>query len=124
MTQIKIVGDIWSGKFQPALTGNRIVDTALLTQFCSKLADWLSGQNIKLPVKIEHDFCLETAVSDGTLYLIDSNILNAFPKDALRRINFLTIKHQNFLHGDPMDICQSVLARLKTGLKLQQTKRG
>lgn len=120
MTQIKIVGDIWTGKYQPALTGNRIVDTALLTQFCAKLTAWLAQQNIKLSVKIEHEFSLSDSADDDTLYLIDSNIVAAFPKDLLRKVNYLSIKHQNFLHGDPGANYHAVSKRLEVSLKQQQ----
>ena len=33
MTEIKVIGDILSGKFQPSLTGNQIVDAALIDHF-------------------------------------------------------------------------------------------
>lgn len=120
MTQIKIVGDIWTGKYQPALTGNRIVDTALLTQFCVKLTAWLTQQNIKLSVKIEHEFNVSKSTDNNTLYLIDSNIVAAFPESLLKKVNFLSIKHQNLLHGDPSANYQSVLERLKVSSKQQQ----
>lgn len=123
MTQIKIVGDIWTGKFQPALTGNRIVDTALLTQFCTKLATWLASQGVKLSVKIEHEFCLLKATDKNTLYLIDSNIASAFPESALNDINYLPVRHESFLHGNPMDSCQLILDRLKISSNSQQLKR-
>lgn len=119
MTQIKIVGDIWTGKYQPALTGNRIVDTALLTQFCVKLTAWLAQQSIKLSVKIEHEFSLSNSADDDTLYLIDSNIVAAYPESSLKKVNYLSIKHQNFLHGDPSANYQSVLERLSASLKKQ-----
>lgn len=119
VTQIKIVGDIWTGKYQPALTGNRIVDTGLLTQFCVKLAAWLAQQNIRLSVKIEHEFSLSKAVKDDTLYLIDSNIVAAYPESSLSKVNYLPIKHQNFLHGNPSSICRSVLEWLKVDFKQQ-----
>lgn len=121
MIQIKLVGDIWSGKYQPALTGNRIVDTALLTQFCTKLMAWFSQQNIQLNVKIEHDFNLANAAGNNALYLIDSRIANAFSEDMLHKVNFLPIKHLDLLHGDPSGSYQSILERLKMNLKLQQS---
>lgn len=121
MIQIKLVGDIWSGKYQPALTGNRIVDTALLTQFCTKLVAWFSQQNIRVDVKIEHDFDLPKATGNDTLYLIDSRIAKAFSEDILSKVNFLPIKHLDLLHGDPSGSCQSILKRLKLNLKLQQS---
>lgn len=119
MTQIKIVGDIWTGKYQPALTGNRIVDTALLTQFCAKLTAWLAQQNLKLSVKIDHEFNLAKAVNSDALYLIDSNIVAAYPEGSLSQVNYLPIKHQNFLHGDPSTNCRSILEWLRVDFKQQ-----
>lgn len=121
MTQIKIVGDIWTGKYQPALTGNRIVDTALLTQFCVRLATWLTAQNINLSVKIEHEFGLSKSADSQTLYLIDANIVDALADNVLNKINYLPIKHQNLLHGDPSSSYQLILERLRLDFSLQQT---
>lgn len=49
MPEIKVVGDIRSGKYQPTLTGNAIVDAALIDHFCQQLAAalHLPGQRIQ-----------------------------------------------------------------------------
>jgi len=121
VTQIKIVGDIWTGKYQPALTGNRIVDTALLTQFCMKLTAFLSQQNIKLSVKVAREFSLSKIKNNDTLFLIDANIADAFPQNDLQSVNYLPIKHQDLLHGDPSNSFPSILEWLRVDLNLQQS---
>ncbi|MTV83064.1 hypothetical protein [Secundilactobacillus folii] len=119
MKEIKVVGDIWTGKYQPALTGNRIVDTALLTQFCTKLSKWLSNHKINTKIQIEHEFEPLYAPSED-LYLIDANIINTLPDKGLQSLNFLPVKHQDLLHADPSDCYQEILSQQQSNLNQQQ----
>lgn len=120
MKQIKVVGDIWVGKYQPALTGNRIVDTAVLTQFSVKLATWLSGRQIKLPIHIEHEFQPDSSQTD-TLYLIDTNIIKSLSETALQSVNYLPVKHQDLLHANPTEVFQTILSKFKLNFNIQQS---
>ncbi|GEO70304.1 hypothetical protein [Levilactobacillus acidifarinae] len=73
MPEIKVVGDIRSGKYQPTLTGNAIVDAALIDHFCQQLATALQlpGQR----VQAEHHWNL--TIDAQTIYIIDSRIWRA-----------------------------------------------
>lgn len=119
MKKIKVVGDIWSGKYQPALTGNRIVDTALLTQFCQKLATWLSDHRIDVPIQIEHEFKPVMAPAE-VLYLIDANIIGTLTKDYLQSVHYLPVKHLDLLHADPTNTLQQLLAGWSHDLNIQK----
>lgn len=94
MTEIKVIGDILSGKFQPTLTGNRIVDAALLDHFCHNLAVAL-GLPVKT-VQVEHNWDLTIAADK--VYLIDDHILQL--TDHFRgNTNVIAVTHTDLLRG-------------------------
>lgn len=119
LDQIRIVGDIWSGKFQPTLTGNRIVDTALLNQFKTRLMDWLSSNRIEVEVNIDHHFSMQHTDTNPTLYLIDSQIIADVGDHTLQPINYLPIKHQSLLHANPTELFQTLINYFKAAQQEQ-----
>ncbi|WP_125581677.1 hypothetical protein [Levilactobacillus cerevisiae] len=107
MTEIKVIGDILSGKFQPTLTGNRIVDAALIDHFCRNLAVALG-----LPlstVHAEHNWNLTT--DSAQIYLIDDQILAV--TDHLRgNGNVIAVAHKDLLRGQVGVTQQELASRL------------
>lgn len=53
---IRIVGDIRRGKIQPSLTGNPIVDDALLQNFCDRLKSNLNAIQSPINIIADHFF--------------------------------------------------------------------
>ena len=94
MPEIKVIGDILSGKFQPTLTGNTIVDAALIDRFCQSLitALALSPQS----VQAEHHWDL--VVDPTTIYVVDEHILNASGHQH-RLANIVPVSHTELLRG-------------------------
>lgn len=89
-----MIGDILSGKFQPTLTGNRIVDAALIDHFCQNLAE-----AVNLPesaIQAEHHWNL--TIAPDQLYLVDDQILEANAQ--LRAsANVIAVAHKDLLRG-------------------------
>jgi len=73
MPEIKVIGDIRSGKYQPTLTGNAIVDAALIDHFCQQLATALHLAPHQ--VKAEHHWNL--SLNPQTIYIIEQHIWEA-----------------------------------------------
>lgn len=94
MTEIKVIGDILSGKFQPTLTGNRVVDAALLAHFCQNLATALHLPTTQ--VHVEHHWDL--TVAPNALYLIDDQILGS-NQHLRNRPNVIAVAHKDLLRG-------------------------
>ena len=95
MPEIKVIGDILSGKFQPTLTGNTIVDAALIDRFCQSLitALALSPQS----VHAEHHWDL--VVDPATIYVVDEHILNASGHQR-SMANIIPVNHTALLRGE------------------------
>ncbi|WP_341778574.1 hypothetical protein [Levilactobacillus sp. HBUAS70063] len=94
MPEIKVIGDILSGKFQPTLTGNTIVDAALIDRFCQSLitALALSPQS----VQAEHHWNL--VIDPNTIYVVDEHILAASGHHH-RSTNIVPVGHTELLRG-------------------------
>lgn len=94
MTEIKVIGDILSGKFQPTLTGNRIVDAALIDHFCQNLA-----KAVNLPttaIQAEHHWDL--TIAPHQLYLVDDQILEV-DSQLRANANVIAVAHKDLLRG-------------------------
>ncbi|HIW72439.1 MAG TPA: hypothetical protein H9875_07420 [Candidatus Levilactobacillus faecigallinarum] len=73
MPEIKVVGDIRSGKYQPTLTGNAIVDAALLDHFCHQLAAALH----LTPHQVQADHHWNLRFDPQVIYIIEQRIWEA-----------------------------------------------
>lgn len=113
MKEIKVVGDIRYGKYQPALTGNPIVDSALIDQFCQQLSDWLAQHDLAFNVSAEHAFSVSAASDTDVLYIIDKQILQAFEIHDLHQIHVVAVEHQALLHADPQSYYDTIEKALK-----------
>ncbi len=113
MKEIKVVGDIRYGKYQPALTGNPIVDSALIDQFCQQLSDWLAQHDLAFNVSADHAFSVSEASDTDVLYIIDKQILNAFETHDLHQIHIVSVDHQALLHADPRPYFDAIEKTLK-----------
>lgn len=114
MKEIKVVGDIREGKFQPALTGNPIVDTALINQFCDHLSDWLTAHHLAYPVSAEHAFSVTNNANDDILYIVDKQILSVFNAHEVHQMHILPVDHQDLLHARPDPYFDAIVAILKS----------
>jgi len=107
MTEIKVIGDILSGKFQPALTGNRIVDAALIDHFCQNLAVALGLP--QTAVHAEHHWNL--TIAPEPIYLVDDQILAVTTH--LRGLNnVIAVAHKDLLRGQITATQQALTNRL------------
>ncbi|PWG01095.1 hypothetical protein [Levilactobacillus bambusae] len=107
MLQIKVVGDIRQGPFQPSLTGNPIVDEGLLRHFCQKLA-----KQVSVPVVVSHDF--DPTASSPDIFIIDDQILNQWTENHPHQLTVIPIPHNELLHG----VVQPTINRLLDGTEL------
>lgn len=73
--KIRIIGDIRTGNLQPSLTGNPIVDDALIKNFCNKLRSECYNNNILLEIVIDHQF---NGDPQDDIIIIDQNIFKLF----------------------------------------------
>lgn len=113
MANIKVVGDIRFGNYQPSLTGNPVVDSALVANFCDQLANWLASHHIKSTVSPEHAFQLSDVPTTDDLYVVDNQILKAFDKQQTQHSNVLGVNHQDLLHANPTAIYRQILTTLQ-----------
>lgn len=110
MKQIAIVGALWSGSFQPSLTGNQIVDKALLQRYSQRLTDYLTQSGMEVTVDVAHQIDQQKLADNETLFLIDQQIVDKF-NDHLT--SFIPVSHIDLLHGDPTRIVDVVLKTIK-----------
>ncbi|MCH5463969.1 hypothetical protein [Levilactobacillus tujiorum] len=103
MPEIKVIGDILSGKFQPTLTGNAVVDAALIDRFCQSLITALALT--PHAVQAEHHWNLQ--VDPATIYIIDDHILKTSGHH--RVANVIPVSHPDLLHGQ-VDVTKRKLA--------------
>lgn len=94
---ISVIGDIRSGKIQPSLTGNEIVDNALIQNFCDQLQKELTEVNPNLVVEAEHFFNVDDATSD--VYILDQKVLNSLGNDLVKDLNIIVINHSDLVWG-------------------------
>ncbi|GAY72752.1 hypothetical protein [Lentilactobacillus kosonis] len=69
---IKIVGDIRNGNFQPTLTGNLAVDDALIDNFCQNLRAKVADTVHDVRVSVDHFLNLERRTD--SIIVIDNDI--------------------------------------------------
>ena len=107
MIKIKVVGDIQSGQLQPTLTGNPIVDNALLQRFTQQLTNWLQFNDFDADVVLERHF-RPTALEPRSLLLIDEEIVPQLNLASELSAVTLLIPHSDLLHGDSTSVLQQV----------------
>lgn len=95
---ISVVGDIRSGKVQPALTGNEIVDNALIANYSNQLQKSLTELGYDVSVSPEHFLDLSNAHSDK--YIFDQKVVNSIGVEALATLDFITIEHSDLIWGN------------------------
>ncbi|MCW3777957.1 hypothetical protein [Levilactobacillus namurensis] len=107
MPEIKVVGDIRSGKYQPTLTGNAIVDAALIDHFCHQLATALHLPNHQ--VTAEHHW--NQVVAPHVIYIIETRIWQASltPGD---HQNVITVPATDLQRGQIKTACAKLAPRL------------
>lgn len=94
MPEIRVIGDILSGKFQPTLTGNPIVDAALINRFCQSLITALA----LTPNSVQAEHHWNLTIDPTKVYVIDSQILAASGHQN-RLANVIPVSHAELLHG-------------------------
>lgn len=95
---IIVIGDIRSGNIQPSLTGNRVIDDALVANFRNQLADTNLNSAIT-KIDTDHYFDFQTADSHQLL-LVDETILTFIPQSLLTKHNIIKVSHSDMLRGN------------------------
>jgi len=111
MTEIKVIGDILSGKYQPVLTGNPVVDAALINHFCQNLVVAL-----KLPavtVQAEHHWDL--TVDSNNIYVVDAQILH-LRQHLSSKGNVIAVSHTDILRGNVQPTIRQLVPLLTQSL--------
>ncbi|MBU9789138.1 hypothetical protein KTE19_05750 [Lentilactobacillus sp. IMAU92037] len=95
---IRVVGDIRRGKIQPSLTGNPIVDDALLQNFCERLRNNINSAKASIKVISDHFFD-PTELTDDVI-LMDKQIIRDFPGDLLIPFTIIGVDHSDLVRGN------------------------
>lgn len=103
MPEIKVIGDIRSGKYQPTLTGNAIVDAALIEHFCQQLAAALGLAAQK--IQPEHHWNL--AVAPHVIYIVTDQVWRV-GGDHMIPHNVIVVPAIAVQRGDVRQITQQV----------------
>ncbi|KRL19706.1 hypothetical protein [Lentilactobacillus kisonensis] len=98
---IRIVGDIRRGKIQPSLTGNPIVDDALLQNFCDRLKSNLNA--IQSPINIIADHFFDPTIPTTDIILMDKQIIHDFPGDLLLPFTIIAVDHSDLVRGNVLN---------------------
>lgn len=101
---IRVIGDIRTGKIQPSLTGNAIVDDALIQNFCNELKDRVSKTNLQVNVIAEHFF--NPAIQTDDLLLVDRRILNLLPANVQSQYRIIDIDHTDLVRGNVLKVLE------------------
>lgn len=107
MPEIKVVGDIRSGKYQPTLTGNAIVDAALIDHFCHQLASTLH----LAPHQVTAEHHWNQTLRPQNIYIIEDRIWNA-SRTPGKHPNVLTVPATDLQRGRITAIGQQLAALL------------
>ncbi len=97
---IRVIGDIRTGKIQPSLTGNAIVDDALIQNFCNALKDGVKQLNSGINVIAEHFF--STDIQTGDLIVMDHQIVSLLPADIRSKYQIIDIDHNDLIRGNTL----------------------
>lgn len=107
MSKIKVIGDIRSGKYQPTLTGNAIVDAALIAHFCQQLASAL-----KLSEKqVQPDHHWNLTIDSQTVYVVEQQIWHAQPFLS-HHPNVIPVSGSDLQRGQVTATCHQITALL------------
>ncbi|GHP15097.1 hypothetical protein YK48G_25220 [Lentilactobacillus fungorum] len=98
---IRVVGDIRKGKIQPSLTGNPIVDDALLQNFCERLGTHINSAQSSFNIILDHFF--DPTVSSDDVILMDKQIIHDFPSDLLIPFTIIAIDHSDLIRGNVLN---------------------
>ncbi|AQW21888.1 hypothetical protein PL11_008160 [Lentilactobacillus curieae] len=93
---VKIVGDIRNGKFQPTLTGNPIVDDALIDNFCKNLKSKITAIH-DVSVSVDHFF--NPDAKENSIIVIDDSISKYLDNEVKKNNNLINVNHTDMLHG-------------------------
>lgn len=95
---IRVVGDIRVGKNQPSLTGNAIVDDALIQNFCDQLKNGIHSIRRSINVVAEHFF--DPSVPTNDIILMDDRILNSLPDELIADLKIIDVSHTDIVRGN------------------------
>lgn len=95
---ISVVGDIRRGKIQPALTGNEIVDNALIANYSNQLQKSLESLGYDVLVTPEHFLDLDNANSDK--YIFDQKVVDSLGLASLSELDFIVVDHSDLVWGN------------------------
>jgi len=109
---IKIVGDIRNGNFQPSLTGNLAVDDALIDNFSQKLRAKVAGTFHDVRVSVDHFLNLEHQSDSNSIIVIDNDISKYLDADTKKMHTMIDVNHTDILHGTVDSIAKKITDRL------------
>ncbi|KRM94008.1 hypothetical protein FC56_GL000730 [Lentilactobacillus senioris DSM 24302 = JCM 17472] len=95
---ISVVGDIRTGKIQPTLTGNEIVDNALIANYSNQLQKSLEASGCNVTVTPEHFLDLHNADSDK--YIFDQKVVDSLGAASLSELDLIVVDHSDLIWGN------------------------
>lgn len=95
---IRVIGDIRKGKLQPSLTGNAIVDDALIQNFCNELKNQIDRVNSTVNVIAEHFFY--PAIQTDDIILMDRRISTLLPAEIRSKYRIIDVDHNDIVRGN------------------------
>ena len=95
---ISVIGDIRKGKIQPALTGNEVVDNALIANYSNQLQKALENSGYAVSVTPEHFLDLNQTESDK--YVFDQKVVDSLGEESLSQLDFITVDHSDIIWGN------------------------
>ncbi|MCY9807105.1 hypothetical protein OXT66_06020 [Lentilactobacillus senioris] len=86
------------GKIQPTLTGNEIVDNALIANYSNQLQKSLESLGYDVSVTPEHFLDLDNANSDK--YIFDQKVVDSLGLASLSNLDFIVVDHSDLVWGN------------------------
>ncbi|MFD1123843.1 hypothetical protein ACFQ22_00495 [Lentilactobacillus raoultii] len=103
---IRVIGDIRTGKIQPSLTGNAIVDDALIQNFCNELRHQVTQTDRSINIIAEHFF--NPTIQTDDLILMDRRISNLLPNDIRTKYRIIDVDHNDLVRGNVVKVLDSL----------------
>lgn len=106
---IRVIGDIRTGKIQPSLTWNAIVDDALIQNFCDELKNSVNHASVPVNIIAEHFF--SPAIHTDDLILMDQRISRLLPDEIRSKYCIIDVDHNDLVRGNVLKVLD-ILKRL------------